>query len=179
MCISVLFWLWQFSGPRQLNSQLHDQVVVGPALVEVLQAHHVVMLDPAWTPGGEQQHNVNSVVACASWRYAIHHQSADGGSDYCVCVCVSVWAVYLLVCICIVCIYMCAHVCLCVYVLYVCMYMCVCVCTCMCVCESMLDSIFVFTFSAQWSHSPDCCLPGISSSGISGRTGCPSSSHAP
>lgn len=34
-------------GEGHLHLQLHDQVVVGGALIDILQGHNVFMLDPA------------------------------------------------------------------------------------------------------------------------------------
>lgn len=41
-----LFLEAQNETRKMRNSQLHDEVVVGPALVELLHPHHVVVLDP-------------------------------------------------------------------------------------------------------------------------------------
>lgn len=41
---------------KMKNSQLHDEIVVGPSLVELLQPHNVLMLDPVVQNTTKQKH---------------------------------------------------------------------------------------------------------------------------
>lgn len=55
-------WSWtlvpEALNEKMRNSQLHDEVVVGPALVELLHPHHVLVLDP----GGKNETKANRFV---------------------------------------------------------------------------------------------------------------------
>lgn len=55
-------WSWtlvpEARNEKMRNSQLHDEVVVGVALVELLHPHHVLVLDP----GGKNETKANRFV---------------------------------------------------------------------------------------------------------------------